>query len=291
MGSSSKKIAATCLILAGGEGRRLTPDKPLLEIDNRPIIERTASVVVPLFEAVLVVTNTPEKYAFLGLPVVGDERQGFGPLMGIYSGLRRIKHETAFVCAADMPFLDETIIRRQIIELGEFDIVVPCPGKRPEFLHAFYRQRCLPAIRDNLDAGIFKIEMLVPRCKTRRLEKEWFAKNGLAQGMDRAFTNINTMRDYRRWTGQEDGQPGGVSGPNALQSIAPDLLREIRRSLIDQESAFQARFTQETFSSIWSHSARVARIAHHIARAEGWEEEPALLAGLLHDSGKFARGS
>ena len=290
MGSNSKKIAATCLILAGGEGRRLTPDKPLLEIDNQPIIERTARVVVPLFETVLVVTNTPEKYEFLGLPVVRDERQGCGPLMGIYSGLRRIKHEMAFVCAADMPFLDETIIRCQRLELGEFDIIVPCPGKRPEFLHAFYRQRCLPAIRDNLDAGIFKIEMLLPRCKTRRLEKDWFAKNGMTQRMDRAFTNINTMRDYRRWAEQGAGQHGGVSGPNALQSIAPDVLREIRQTLIDQESAFQDKSTEETFSSIWSHSARVARIAHHIARAEGWEEEPALLAGLLHDSGKFAFG-
>jgi CTP:molybdopterin cytidylyltransferase MocA len=48
-GSNSNKIAAACLVLAGGKGRRLTPDKPLLEINNRPIIElfpereRTAS--------------------------------------------------------------------------------------------------------------------------------------------------------------------------------------------------------------------------------------------------------
>jgi molybdopterin-guanine dinucleotide biosynthesis protein A len=50
MGPHSKKIAATCLILAGGKGRRLTPDKPLLEIDDQPTIALTASVVVPLFE-------------------------------------------------------------------------------------------------------------------------------------------------------------------------------------------------------------------------------------------------
>ena len=53
MGSNLKKIAATCLILAGGKGRRLTPDKPLLQIDDQPIIERTARAVVPLFEAAL----------------------------------------------------------------------------------------------------------------------------------------------------------------------------------------------------------------------------------------------
>ena len=60
--SPSKKIEAACLILAGGQGKRLTPDKPLLEINGQPIIERAASVVCSVFEEVLLVTNTPEKY-------------------------------------------------------------------------------------------------------------------------------------------------------------------------------------------------------------------------------------
>jgi len=137
-------------ILAGGQGKRLSPDKPLLEIGGRPIIERTAGVVVSLFEEVFIVTNTPEKYEFLIIPIVTDERQGCGPLMGVYSGLRKIKHEVAFVCAADMPFLDEKIIRFQFLELSAFDIVVPCPRRMPEFLHAFYHKRCLPATRENL---------------------------------------------------------------------------------------------------------------------------------------------
>ncbi|MCF8050670.1 MAG: molybdenum cofactor guanylyltransferase [Desulfobacterales bacterium] len=107
----SKKIDAACLILAGGQGKRLTPDKPLLKIDGIPIIERAAKVAVSLFEEVLVMTNTPGKYKFLGLPLAADDRRGCGPLMGIYSGLRRIEHEKAFVCAADMPFLDEALIR------------------------------------------------------------------------------------------------------------------------------------------------------------------------------------
>ena len=86
--SSTKTLKAACLILAGGEGRRLTPDKPLLEIEGKSIIERVTTVVNPIFEEVLLVTNTPDKYRFLNLPHVRDERPGCGPLMGIYSGLR-----------------------------------------------------------------------------------------------------------------------------------------------------------------------------------------------------------
>jgi len=297
----TKKIEASCLILAGGQGKRLSPDKPLLKIDGRSIIERTASVLVSLFEEVFIVTNTPEKYGFLVLPVVTDERQGCGPLMGIYSGLRKIKHEVAFVCAADMPFLDEEVIRSQFLELNSFDIVAPCPRRMPEFLHAFYHKRCSSTIRENLDANRFKIETLAQCCKTLRLNSDWFARNGLTERIDLAFTNINTLQDYRHWLGQgkerHDTQKPealqlrkGTSGPDALKSIEPDVLKEVRRTLIEQETTYQYQSTENTFSSLWAHSSRVGRIAQHIAKAEGCEEEPALLAGLLHDTGKFAYG-
>jgi len=43
-GAKPKKIAGSCLILAGGQGKRLTPDKPLLEINRKSIIERITAV-------------------------------------------------------------------------------------------------------------------------------------------------------------------------------------------------------------------------------------------------------
>jgi uncharacterized protein len=82
----------------------------------------------------------------------------------------------------------------------------------------------------------------------------------------------------------------GAGVPELLDSIETGVLQEIRRILIEQESAYQHSCEEEVFSSIWAHSARVACIAHHIAAMEGWQREPALLAGLLHDSGKFIRG-
>jgi molybdopterin-guanine dinucleotide biosynthesis protein A/HD superfamily phosphodiesterase len=297
-----QKIESACLILAGGQGKRLTPDKPLLAIDGRPIIERAAEVVRPLFKEVLLVTNTPEKYAFLDLPHAADERPGCGPLMGIYSGLKRIRHEAAFVCAADMPFLNQDIIRSEFLELGVFDIVVPYPKGMPEFLHAFYRKRCLPMIRENLSAGLFKIEALTRRCRTRRLPRAWFERHGWTGRIDLAFANINTAGDYERWAGRAGEEvreereacsipPAAPAGRGALASLAPDVLEAIRQTLIEQESAYQRVSAGEETASLWAHSSRVGRIASHIAAKEGLDTEPALLAGLLHDTGKFADGT
>jgi len=301
MTGSTKKLDAACLILAGGQGKRLSPDKPLLKIGGTPIIERAVRVVGSLFDEVMIVTNTPDKYRFLGLALVADDRPGCGPLMGIYSGLRRIDSEAAFVCAADMPFLNEALIRAEFEAMESFDIVVPWPRKRPQFLHAFYRKRCLPAIRESLEEDCYKIESVMERCKTLRLGGDWFARHGLAGSIDRVFTNINTAEDYDRWVGREEEQPAEKSlppvcpmqgsMPGALHSIFPGVLQQIRRTLIEQETAYHQNEGIETYSSLWAHSSRVARIARHIAAAEGWEQEPALLAGLLHDIGKFAHGT
>lgn len=299
---NSKKINAACLILAGGQGRRLSPDKPLLEINGKSIIERTANLVTSLFEEVFIVTNTPKKYEMLNLPYVSDERMGCGPLMGIYSGLQKIKHEAAFVCAADMPFLNKEIILSMSLELGKFDIIIPRPGKRPEFLHAFFNKRCLPGMRENLEANLLKVEMLAQRYNTLYLDKDWFIKKGMLKETDTAFININTIEDYQNCLAQskkmQDPEQNnyfqlkkGEWGQDTLKSIAPDVLHKVRMTLIEQETAYQNNITDEVFSSLWSHGSRVGRIAHYIAKTEGLEVEPALLAGLLHDIGKFAHGS
>lgn len=296
-GAMAEKRKCACLILAGGKGVRLSPDKPLLEVGGEPIIARVAKVARRVFEEVLLVTNTPEKYGFLGLEVVCDERPGCGPLMGIATGLKRIGHEVAFACAADMPFLSEDIIRAQFEELDAFDIVVPCPRGLPEFLHAYYRKRCIPVMEEHLGRGSFKIENVADRLRVCRLGKEWFAARGLDRAAEKAFVNINTPEDYRLWKAcTDDGDAGRESSSNGrierdlLEVLGADLASSIRRCLVARETAYQRASADAQYASLWAHSARVARICRYLAEREGADPVSALLCGLLHDAGKFADG-
>jgi len=287
-----------CLILAGGKGVRLSPDKPLLEVGGEPIIARVARVARRVFDEVLIVTNTPEKYGFLGLASVCDERPGCGPLMGIATGLKRIQHEAAFACAADMPFLNEDIIRAQFEELDAFDIVLPCPRGLLEFLHAYYRKRCVPVMERQLARGSFKIESIVGDLRVRRLDKEWFSARGLDRAAERAFVNINTPEDYRLWKAcGEDADAGraspshGAGEKDLVETLGADLASSIRRCLVERETAYQRAAKDGQYASLWAHSLRVGQIARHLAEREGADPVSALLCGLLHDAGKFADGA
>ena len=79
-------MTVTGVIQAGGKSTRMggTP-KALMSLGGHRIIERVLAALAPAVDDVLVVTNTPELYAFLGLPMVADVLPEHGSLGGIYT--------------------------------------------------------------------------------------------------------------------------------------------------------------------------------------------------------------
>src|SRR5690349_521379 len=100
------------IILAGGQSRRMGRNKALLRLtpDRPTLIEEVAATVAPL-GPILLVTNTPDAYAFLDLPMVPDARPGAGALGGLYSGLLATACPFNLVVACDMPFLQPALLR------------------------------------------------------------------------------------------------------------------------------------------------------------------------------------
>lgn len=108
------------VLLAGGLARRMGGgDKPLREVGGRTILDRVVSRLAPQCDGLVVNANgDPDRFAFLGLPVVADNVPGFaGPLAGILAALDWTlanRPGTAWVVsvATDSPFLPPDLVDR-----------------------------------------------------------------------------------------------------------------------------------------------------------------------------------
>jgi molybdenum cofactor guanylyltransferase len=165
------------IILAGGLSRRMGGrTKALLEIGGKPIIQRVVSALGAVFEKIIVITNRPEEYAFLKLPLFKDIRPGCGSLGGLYTGLSVCGCRRGFLVACDMPFLDATVIKYMTKFAADADVVVPRIRGHLEPLHAIYSRECLPHVESLLDQGDLKILNFLDKVKVLEIREDELAE-------------------------------------------------------------------------------------------------------------------
>jgi len=101
----------TGIILSGGKSTRMGENKSLLKIGDRTIIEKMADLMNSLFDKVIMITNDPDEYAFLNIPMYQDIYPHLGPLSGIHSGLVHSSTEHNFFISCDMPLMSAEMIK------------------------------------------------------------------------------------------------------------------------------------------------------------------------------------
>jgi molybdopterin-guanine dinucleotide biosynthesis protein A len=196
------------VILAGGESRRLGIDKALLELGGQTLVSRVAQKLALLSDDLIVVTNSPEDYRHLSLGVrfVPDERPGEGALMGVYSGLKAARHESALTVACDMPFLNVSLLRHMLDKVAGHDAVVPrLQGGLLEPLHAVYGKHCLPFMAALLARGRRRIAAFFDQVDVFYVEQATIDR---LDPLGQSFVNINTDADWQRAQQLLDRPPG-----------------------------------------------------------------------------------
>jgi molybdopterin-guanine dinucleotide biosynthesis protein A len=189
-------VAVTGVIQAGGRSTRMGGEpKALLEVGGKRIIERVVAAVGAVLDDLLVVTNTPERYAFLGLPMVPDAFPDGGALGGIYTGVRAAAGGAAFTVACDMPFLHPAIVRLVVERSGEADVVIPRTETQLETLHALYGKACLRPMERCLRAGRLKVVGFFPEVRVLELDTAAMAPY---RAPEVAFMNVNTPEELAR---------------------------------------------------------------------------------------------
>ncbi len=182
----------TIAIQAGGKSSRMGTDKSFVPFLGRPMIEVVRERVEGLGDELILITNTPEPYAYLGLPMFGDDYPDTGPLGGIYTAIRHARHPRTLIVACDMPWLNRPLLEYMVGLRETADIIVPRWDKFPEPLHAIYSQACLEPIREKLEAGILKITAFYGRVSLRFVDRAEIAR---FDPEGRSFINVNTPDD------------------------------------------------------------------------------------------------
>jgi molybdopterin-guanine dinucleotide biosynthesis protein A len=182
------------VILAGGKGRRFGSKKQFFTIDGESLVERCVRRFSPLFSDVVVATNNAteliplkEKYR---VKIVEDEMKNLGAIVGIYTGLKNIVEEKAFVCGVDMPFINFNLVKYLMSKDGK--IVVPFVRGFPEALHSVYSKDIIPQIQELLNEGIYKISELFNFVETVYIDEREVRQ------VDKnltSFFNLNTKKD------------------------------------------------------------------------------------------------
>jgi molybdenum cofactor guanylyltransferase len=151
--------AVVGILLAGGGSRRMRGvNKALLEVGGIPIVKRVVNTLAQVLKRTVVITNSPQDFAFLNLPMFADLIPGRGSLGGLYTGLTACEGRHGFLVACDMPFLNVHVIRHMVDLADKADIVVPRIYDKLEPLHAIYSAACLPHIAELLRGSDLKIK-------------------------------------------------------------------------------------------------------------------------------------
>jgi len=188
-------------ILAGGENTRFPGPKAFIEIGGRKIIEKALSVLKGIFGEVVISTNEPERYFYLGVPLIGDVYNVRGPMTGIFSVFAATRTPEVFTVACDMPFINPELIKaltekiRPRFDAPPFDAVIPVWKGRPEPLFALYSASCAPKMETRILEGRTGLQDFLSEINVLYMDE---GQVGAIDSAGRSFININTPGDMEK---------------------------------------------------------------------------------------------
>ena len=148
-------------ILAGGKSRRFGSNKALAAWLDCRVIDAVVQAAKVACRDVVIITDEPEPYLYLGLPVYPDIKPGTGPLNGLHSALHHTNAERILLLGCDMPLLSPKLLNRMWEIPNWAPVIIPSTAKGLEPLHAIYHKSLLPILDYRINSGRLSLRSLV----------------------------------------------------------------------------------------------------------------------------------
>lgn len=170
-------------------------DKSFVRVLGRPLIEDILAQVDGLGAEQIIITNRPDDYGYLGLPLFSDVLPDKGALGGIYTALHSATQPHVFCFACDMPFVVRPLLEHFISLIAEGDVIIPRLGAESEPFRALYARACLAPIRAALEAGKMRVISFFPEVRVRFVDE---AEIDRFDPTHLSFFNVNTPEDLEQ---------------------------------------------------------------------------------------------
>ena len=146
-------------VLAGGRSSRFGRNKAFEDVDGQPMVLHVAGRIRSVVDSVALV-GPAVTYGELGLRVVEDSVEGFGPVAGILAAVEDSAAPWILVVACDLPNIGpqflEMLFRRA--ESSNVDAVIPLAADgREQPLCAVYNKSMVEPLRQAVQSGVAKI--------------------------------------------------------------------------------------------------------------------------------------
>ena len=174
----------SCIVLCGGQSRRMGRDKGSMIIQNKPMIKHILSTLNHQINEVVIVLNdrtridrycefiNPDDYAYT-ITFAEDKIKNKGPLPGIMTGLSQITGQYALVLPCDSPYVSKAYVETIFSEIDDdYQAIVPCHDendriKTSEPLHSIYNKNIVPQIEKLVDNDVLHIKGLIEKIDTK----------------------------------------------------------------------------------------------------------------------------
>lgn len=127
------QIKVSCIILAGGEGKRAGgEDKGLIQYKNLPLIQHVINrVSLQVDEIIISANRNVDFYNKFSDKVFSDSFESYqGPLAGIATCLKHCSHELVLIVACDMPCLPDNLVLQFSENIADHTVCIATVNNR-----------------------------------------------------------------------------------------------------------------------------------------------------------------
>ena len=174
----------SCIILCGGQSRRMGQDKGSMLINDKPMIKHILSTLNHQINEAIIVLNDEKRISkyreFINsseytytIKFCEDKIKNKGPMPGIMTGLDNIENDYALILPCDSPYVSKKYIEAIFNEIEtEYQAIVPYHDinnklKTSEPLHSIYNKNIIPEIERLVGEDTLHIKGLIEKINTK----------------------------------------------------------------------------------------------------------------------------